>query len=150
MVADFFARPFDFVAEFVADHAGMVLSDVLDFCFYRFGVRDLGVVLSSAFLKRSIFRIWKSIVLASLPILGFGMLLSYWIESVMSAKFVVAILLIAYGIILIGYAKHPVRAKYHSFHEVGANEAVQFGLVQSLALFPGTSWLVSGLLGGRF
>lgn len=102
------------------------------------------------FLKRSIFRIWKSIVLASLPILGFGMLLSYWIESVMSAKFVVAILLIAYGIILIGYAKHPVRAKYHSFYELGANEAVQFGLVQSLALFPGTSWLASGLLGGRF
>ncbi len=89
-------------------------------------------------------------MLASLPIVGFGMLLSYWIESVMSAKFVVAILLIAYGIILIGYAKHPVRAKYHSFYELGANEAVQFGLVQSLALFPGTSWLASGLLGGRF
>ena len=55
MVADFFARPFDLVAEFVADHAGMVLSDVFSFCLDRFGVRDLGVVLSSAFFEAFYF-----------------------------------------------------------------------------------------------
>ncbi|MFY9714443.1 MAG: undecaprenyl-diphosphate phosphatase [Microbacterium sp.] len=77
------------------------------------------------------------IIIGSIPIVVLGLLFQDQIETVFRSLWLVAIMLIAFGILL-GIADH-VGAKRRKLDDLTVSHGIAFGLAQSLALVPGVS-----------
>lgn len=77
------------------------------------------------------------IIIGSIPIVILGLLFQDQIETVFRSLWIVAIMLIVFGILL-GIADH-VGAKRRRLNELTVPHGIAFGLAQSLSLVPGVS-----------
>lgn len=91
--------------------------------------------------KHQTFILWFKVIFACIPAGVIGILFDDWIDKVFYNYFVVAIMLIIYGILFIYIeSTHKNRNfKYNSLEKLPYKIAFFIGLFQVLALIPGTS-----------
>jgi undecaprenyl-diphosphatase len=97
--------------------------------------------------KRSIWRLWFKIIVASVPAAIAGFLLNDWIDAKMSSPVVVAVMLIVYGVLFIYLEKREHSYTVTGIRQVSYKKAFEAGLFQCLALIPGTSRSGSTIIG---
>lgn len=100
--------------------------------------------------KKRTFNLWLKVLIGCIPAGVFGLILNDLIDSVLSANFVIAVTLIAYGIIFIVVEKHPKKATIKNIESMDYVTALKIGFFQCLALIPGTSRSGATILGGLY
>ncbi|MGL5436896.1 MAG: undecaprenyl-diphosphate phosphatase [Lachnospiraceae bacterium] len=91
--------------------------------------------------KRATMGLWIKIVVACVPAAIFGLLLDDWMDEHLYNGFVTSVMLILYGILFIVL---ETRNQYKEFSvqrvtQISYQTALYIGLIQVLALIPGTS-----------
>lgn len=99
-------------------------------------------------LKKRTYHLWILILVSILPAIPVGILFNDIIDQYLSAPFIIAVVLIAYGIIYLIIERNPKKAKMHSMTQLDLRSALKIGLYQCLAFIPGTSRLGATILGG--
>lgn len=99
--------------------------------------------------KRATLRLWLKIIVACIPAAVFGILIDDWMEAHLMNSYVVAAMLILYGILFIvierwNKGKAPVMEKTG---QISYQIALYIGLFQVLSLVPGTSRSGATILG---
>lgn len=100
--------------------------------------------------KKRTFNLWLKVLIGCIPAGVFGLILNDLIDSVLSANFVIAVTLIAYGIIFIVVEKHPKKATIKNIESMDYLTALKIGFFQCLALIPGTSRSGATILGALY
>lgn len=98
--------------------------------------------------QKETFRLWINVIIGCIPAGIVGILLDDIIEGYLSAEFVIAITLIAYGIIFILMSKHPKTPTINTLNQLTPKDSLKIGCFQCLALIPGTSRSGATILGG--
>lgn len=98
--------------------------------------------------KKSIWRMWIMILIASIPAAVIGFALNDWIDEKMSTPIVIACTLIIYGILFIWMENRPHNYVIEDVHQIDGKNAFKMGMFQCLALIPGTSRSGSTIFGG--
>lgn len=96
------------------------------------------------------WQLWLKVVIACIPSAFFGLLLDDWMEAHLSNFFVVAIMLVVYGIafIWIEDRNRRVEPKVTDLAGMSYKTAFYIGLFQVLSIIPGTSRSGATILGG--
>lgn len=96
------------------------------------------------------WQLWLKVVIACIPSAFFGLLLDDWMEAHLSNFFVVAIMLVIYGIafIWIEDRNRRVEPKVTDLARMSYKTAFYIGLFQVLSIIPGTSRSGATILGG--
>ena len=96
------------------------------------------------------WQLWLKVVIACIPSAFFGLLLDDWMEAHLSNFFVVAIMLVVYGIafIWIEDRNRRVDPKVSDLARMSYKTAFYIGLFQVLSIIPGTSRSGATILGG--
>ena len=96
------------------------------------------------------WQLWLKVVIACIPSAFFGLLLDDWLEAHHSNFFVVAIMLVVYGIafIWIEDRNRRVEPKVTDLARMSYKTAFYIGLFQVLSIIPGTSRSGATILGG--
>ena len=96
------------------------------------------------------WQLWLKVVIACIPSAFFGLLLDDWMEAHLSNFFVVAIMLVVYGIafIWIEDRNRRVEPKVTDLARMSYKTAIYIGLFQVLSIIPGTSRSGATILGG--
>ena len=96
------------------------------------------------------WQLWLKVVIACIPSAFFGLLLDDWMEAHLSNFFVVAIMLVVYGIafIWIEDRNRRVEPKVTDLARMSYKTAFYIGLFQVLSIVPGTSRSGATILGG--
>ena len=96
------------------------------------------------------WQLWLKVVIACIPSAFFGLLLDDWMEAHLSNFFVVAIMLVVYGIafIWIEDRNRRVEPKVTDLARMSYKTAFYIGLFQVLGIIPGTSRSGATILGG--
>ena len=96
------------------------------------------------------WQLWLKVVIACIPSAFFGLLLDDWMEAHLSNFFVVAIMLVVYGIafIWIEDRNRRVDPKGTDLARMSYKTAFYIGLFQVLSIIPGTSRSGATILGG--
>ena len=96
------------------------------------------------------WQLWLKVVIACIPSAFFGLLLDDWMEAHLSNFFVVAIMLVVYGIafIWIEVRNRRVEPKVTDLARMSYKTAFYIGLFQVLSIIPGTSRSGATILGG--
>ncbi len=100
--------------------------------------------------KASVWQIWFKVALASVPAAIIGILFSDAIDAVLENYVIVACMLILYGVLFIiveNRHKH-VEPKVNKVREITYKDAFIIGVLQVLALIPGTSRSGVTIVGG--
>lgn len=92
--------------------------------------------------------LWKKILIGVIPAAVLGLLLDNIIEKYLSSNFVIAVTLIAYGIIFIVVERNPKTPVIKNLNQLDYKTALKIGCFQCLALVPGTSRSGATILGG--
>ena len=101
----------------------------------------------SAVEKKSTFNMWFKVVVAILPLLLVAAF-DDWFEETFYSAIPVSIALILYGILFIILENRKKTPKINSIEELDYKSALLIGLIQMLAVIPGTSRSGSTILGG--
>ena len=96
------------------------------------------------------WQLWLKVFIACIPSAFFGLLLDDWMEAHLSNFFVVAIMLVVYGIafIWIEDRNRYVEPKVTDLARMSYKTAFYIGLFQVLSIIPGTSRSGATILGG--
>ena len=96
------------------------------------------------------WQLWLKVVIACIPSAFFGLVLDDWMEAHLSNFFVVAIMLVVYGIafIWIEDRNRRVEPKVTDLARMSYKTAFYIGLFQVLSIIPGTSRSGATILGG--
>ena len=96
------------------------------------------------------WKLWLKVVIACIPSAFFGLLLDDWMEAHLSNFFVVAIMLVVYGIafIWIEDRNRRVEPKVTDLARMSYKTAFYIGLFQVLSIIPGSSRSGATILGG--
>ena len=96
------------------------------------------------------WQLWLKVVIACIPSAFFGLLLDDWMEAHLRNFFVVAIMLVVYGIafIWIEDRNRRVDPKVTDLARMSYKTAFYIGLFQVLSIIPGTSRSGATILGG--
>lgn len=96
------------------------------------------------------WQLWLKVVIACIPSAFFALLLDDWMEAHLSNFFVVAIMLVVYGIafIWIEDRNRRVEPKVTDLARMSYKTAFYIGLFQVLSIIPGTSRSGATILGG--
>ena len=100
--------------------------------------------------RKQTLQLWSKVIVGVIPAAIIGLLLDDIIEGYLSANFVIAVALIAYGIIFILVEKNPRQEKIETIEQVDYLSALKIGCFQCLALIPGTSRSGATILGGLY
>lgn len=108
--------------------------------------------------KDATWALWIKIIIACVPAAILGLLLDDWMEAHLFNAYVVAAALIVYGVLFIVLENSSVctNPRFNKAGQISAKTAFLIGMVQLLALIPGTSapvppfwapwsWAVPGL-----
>lgn len=104
----------------------------------------------SAVQKKATWQLWLKVLIGCIPAGLLGLALDDLIDSHLSSPFVIAVTLIAYGIIFIIVSRHQKKPKITTLNELSYKNALCIGCFQCLALIPGTSRSGATILGGLF
>lgn len=102
----------------------------------------------SAKQKRDTLRLWLKVIVGIIPAGVVGVLFDDIVESALSGPIVVAIALIAYGVLFLVLERRPREPKVKTLNQLSYKNALQIGCFQVLSLIPGTSRSGSTILGG--
>jgi undecaprenyl-diphosphatase len=116
-------------------------------------VIQLGAILAIVFLywsrvnpfgkeeveRRGVFELWKKSIVAVVPALFFGFLFAKVIEQKLFNPEVVAIALILGGVVIIFAERMVPKGAEGSIENISLKQAFTIGLIQCLAMVPGTS-----------
>ena len=96
------------------------------------------------------WQLWLKVFIACIPSAFFGLLLDDWMEAHLSNFFVVAIMLVVYGIafIWIEDRNRHEEPKVTALARMSYKTAFYIGLLQVLSIIPGTSRSGATILGG--
>lgn len=94
------------------------------------------------------YNLWIKVIVGVIPAAVIGLLLNDIIDEYLSQNFVIAVALIAYGIIFIIVEQHPKKPTIKSIYRMDYKTALKIGFFQCLALIPGTSRSGATILGG--
>ena len=96
------------------------------------------------------WQLWLKVVISCIPSAFFGLFLDDWMEAHLSNFFVVAIMLVVYGIafIWIEDRNRRVEPKVTDLARMSYKTAFYIGLFQVLSIIPGTSRSGATILGG--
>ena len=97
--------------------------------------------------RRSVFRLWVKILIASVPVGIAGILLNDQLGGFMSSVPVLAGALIIYGLLFLLLEKTRKEPKITRTSQISYGKALETGLFQILALIPGTSRSATVILG---
>ena len=99
--------------------------------------------------RQETFQLWFKVIAAILPIGVIGLLVDDWVTERFYNPTVIAIALIFYGVLFILLEKRNrgVRPRIRSFDQLSYRTAVCIGILQLLAIIPGTSRSGSTILG---
>ena len=98
--------------------------------------------------RRNTLEIWKRILMSVLPALVVGGLFGAWIQETLFTPLVVALALFLGGIFLIFIEKYTEnKKKITDIIQVGYTTAFFIGLIQCVALIPGTSRAAATIIG---
>ncbi|HVT74945.1 MAG TPA: undecaprenyl-diphosphate phosphatase [Candidatus Paceibacterota bacterium] len=116
-------------------------------------VIQLGAILAVLIYFRSRLRppfgIWKKAIVAVIPALILGALFGGMIQTALFSPAVVAWALIIGGIVILAVERRPKPPAIIEADSVSYKKAVFVGLIQCLALIPGTSRSAASVVGGR-
>ncbi len=119
-------------------------------------VIQLGAILSVVFLYfnriKDNIELWKKIIAAFIPTGIIGFLLYKIIKGYLFNPYIVSISLIVGGILIIIIEKtmNFDNAPINKMEKIGYKKAIFIGLMQSLAVIPGTSRSAATIIGGLF
>jgi undecaprenyl-diphosphatase len=91
--------------------------------------------------------LWSKIIVAVIPALFIGALFHHKIETLLFNPIVVSIALVFWGIVLIVMESIKFRIKFESMASLGYGTAFLIGLLQCLAMIPGTSRSAATIIG---
>lgn len=99
--------------------------------------------------KRATWHLWFKIVIACLPAAVIGILFDDALDKYLYNPYVVAAMLIIYGVIFIAFENHNqyAEARVKKVSQISYQTAFYIGLFQLLALVPGTSRSGATILG---
>ncbi len=97
--------------------------------------------------RRATFALWTKILMAVIPALIFGALFDEYLEAHLFAPVPVAIALIVGGVILIALERIPRTAAYEHAGDIPLRTAALIGIIQCLAMIPGTSRSAASIIG---
>lgn len=99
--------------------------------------------------RLSTFQLWFKVIVAILPIGVIGLLVDDWVTEHFYTPTIIAIALIFYGVLFILLEKrnHRVKPRIRNFEQLSYRTAVCIGILQLLAIIPGTSRSGSTILG---
>lgn len=99
--------------------------------------------------RRASMQLWYKVIIGSIPIAVFGLFLGEWTEGHLKNFYVVAFMLIFYGIILL-VLEHQIRYKAPRIEkttQLTYQMALYIGMFQVLSLIPGSSRTLVVILG---
>ena len=100
--------------------------------------------------KMDTMQIWFKVIIAVLPSAIIGLLFDDWLDAHLYKPFIVALMLIIYGILFIVVESRNRKRRPHTrdFDQLTYGMAIGIGIFQVLALIPGTSRSGATILGG--
>lgn len=133
-----FANMFDVVIQL-----GAILSVVV---FFRHRLFPFGKH-KSAGQKRDIWLLWKKTIVGVIPAILIGATLGKYVQDVLFNPYVVAVALVVGGIVLLLVDGKNRRSRYNSVVTLPYRTAFFIGLIQCLAMIPGTSRSAATIIG---
>jgi len=97
--------------------------------------------------NKEIWSVWYKAVVGVLPAIVIGALLANKIEEKLFNPLTVAVMLIVGGIVLIWLESRKKEATINSIKAIGYKTALGIGLIQCLAMIPGTSRSAATIIG---
>jgi undecaprenyl-diphosphatase len=110
--------------------------------------QDLWSQVRTVTRDRTVQRFWLNLLIAFFPAAAIGFLWHDWIKEVLFSPVVVAIALIIGGIVLILIERRDHSGGTTSLDTISRRQALTIGVLQTLALIPGTSRSASSIIGG--
>ncbi len=119
-------------------------------------VIQLGAILAVAvvfrkelflFSKMETLNLWKKVVLAVIPSLGIGVLCYDTIEKNLFNPWIVALALVAGGIVLLALEKNVKEKPIQTLERLSYKTALLIGFIQCIAMIPGTSRSAATIIG---
>lgn len=106
----------------------------------------------SAKERMSTWRLWIKVIIGVLPAVVFGLLLNDWMDAHLMTPWVVAAMLILYGILFIVLEKRNEHAQpwLTNLDSLSWKMALAIGMFQVLSIVPGTSRSGATILGAIF
>ncbi|MDR3601276.1 MAG: undecaprenyl-diphosphate phosphatase [Desulfosporosinus sp.] len=132
-----FAKMFDVVIQL-----GAILSVIV-----YFWKRLIPLGHNSSAKNHRIFDLWKKTLVGVIPALGIGFLVGKYIEKLLFNTTVVAIALIVGGLILVFIENKRPSVRISSIQDLSYKTAFLIGLIQCLAMVPGTSRSAATIIG---
>ncbi len=133
-----FAKMFDIVIQL-----GAILSVIVYFWNKLFPFSRNKTALE----KSETWDIWKKTLVGVLPALLFGAILGKHIEEKLFNPITVALALVIGGIILVIIERKKIQGKCNSVAQLSYQAAFSIGLIQCLAMIPGTSRSAATIIG---
>ena len=121
-----------------------------DVSYFKSGNNKGAKKLVNNYVSMPKIMLWFKIAIASIPAAFFGILFDDEIDAMLTGDiraFVVAAALIVYGVLFIVIESYNKKEKYKDVSEISFKLAFLIGLIQCLALVPGTSRSGSTILG---
>jgi len=97
--------------------------------------------------KKDTWILWGKVLISCLPAAIIGLLFNDKIDEVLENPWIVAIMLIIYGVAFILIEKRTKKAKINELKNISIKTAAIIGIFQLLALIPGTSRSGATILG---
>lgn len=91
------------------------------------------------YCKPGAFSLWGKILVGSLPAAVLGLLLDDWLDAHLYNYWVVAVMLILYGVFFLLIEQKPRRPRINKLSQLSYQDALIIGFWQVLAMVPGTS-----------
>ncbi len=104
----------------------------------------------SLFTQKSAFAFALNLLIAFVPLAVLGLLFKKKIEAVLFAPVPVALALVIGGVIILWAERRKHTERITTVDDIQPQDAAKIGLIQTLALIPGTSRSAATILGGLF
>lgn len=144
IVGEFFSFPEPFATTFdIVIQLGAILSVVVYF-FER--LNPFGKQLQEV-KRNEVFNTWKKTLVAVTPAIVIGGLVGSKIQKLLFNPTVVAVMLLLGGFILIIIERKTRKPKFDNISQLTYLNAIFIGIIQSLAMIPGTSRSAATIIG---
>lgn len=115
---------------------------------YEYWGRLWGALIGALRREPEGVRLAVGLIAASIPIVIVGFSIGSWVKEVLFNNITVALGLIVGGVIILWVEKHPQPITAEEIEHISIKQSIQIGLLQCLALIPGTSRAGATIVGG--
>lgn len=98
--------------------------------------------------RQMTFNVWKRVIVGVLPAMVLGLLFDDIIDEYLFNVTVVALALFIWGLVIVLIEKREKPTKFNTVYDITYRTAFTIGLVQCLAMVPGTSRSAATIIGG--